>query len=177
MGVIFVGGVYAVGKTTVCTHVAKSMSLAHYTASGLIKAERANAIPEQGKVVADIEDNQNLLIRGVQRVLVENNGRILLDGHFTLPNHDGQIERIAIEVFKTLDIQGVVVFHDEPAAIAARFVARDGESRSTDVIAEHQRAELMHAQQVCDELCIPLMLLAAFDASGFTQTIEQWGVT
>jgi adenylate kinase len=176
MGVIFVGGVYAVGKTTACTHVAKTMSMTHCTASGLIKAEKANAIPKQGKVVTDIEENQNLLIRGVQRVLVENNGRILLDGHFTLPNREGQIERIAIEVFKALDIQGVVVFHDEPDAIAARFVARDGESRSADVVAQHQGVELAHAQRVCDELGIPLMLLDAFDAVGLTQVVEQWGL-
>lgn len=176
MGVIFVGGVYAVGKTTACTHVAKTMRITHHSASGLIKVEKANAIPEQGKVVADIEDNQSLLIRGVQRVLVENNGRILLDGHFTLPNREGEIEKIAIEVFKSLDIQGVVVFHDEPDAIAARFVARDGESRSADNVAEHQRAELAHAQTVCDELGISLMLLDAFDAAGLTQAIEQWGL-
>lgn len=176
MGVIFVGGVYAVGKTTACTHAAETISIVHHSASGLIKAEKANAIPVQGKVVADIEDNQNLLVRGVQRALVENDGRILLDGHFTLPNREGQIEKIAIEVFKSLDIQGVVVFHDEPEAIAARFVARDGESRSADVVGQHQGAELAHAQRVCDALGIPLILLDAFDAVGLTQAIEQWGL-
>lgn len=176
MGVIFVGGVYAVGKTTVCTRVAKTMSIPHHTASSLIKAEKANAIPEEGKVVADIADNQSLLIRGVQRALMENGGRILLDGHFTLPNRDGRIEQIAIEVFKALDIQGVVVLHDEPDAISARFVARDGESRSADIVAQHQRSELAHAQRVCDELGIPLVLLDAFDAVGLIKAIEQWSL-
>lgn len=105
MGVIFVGGVYAVGKTTTCTHVAKSMCIPHHTASSLINAEKGNANPQGGKVVADIADNQNLLIRGVQRALMENGGRILLDGHFTIPNRDGQIEQVTIEVFKALDVE------------------------------------------------------------------------
>lgn len=176
MGVIFVGGVYAVGKTTACTHVARTMNISHHTASSLIKAEKANAIPGEGKVVADIADNQNLLIRGVQRALMENGGKVLLDGHFTLPNREGQIEQIAIEVFKALDIRAVVVLHDEPDAIAARFVARDGVSLSVDIVAQHQRAELAHAQAVCEELGIPLMLLDAFDAEGLTQAVEQWGL-
>lgn len=176
MGVIFVGGVYAVGKTTTCTHVAKAMCIPHRTASSLINAEKGNANSEEGKAVADIADNQNLLIRGVQRALTENGGRILLDGHFTIPNPDGQLARVTIEVFKALDVQGVVVLHDEPHAIAARFVARDGERRSADIVAQHQRAELAHAQTVCDELGIPLMLLDAFDAAGLAQAIEQWGL-
>jgi len=96
MGVIFVAGVHAVGKTTACTHAARTLSIAHYTASSLIKAEKASAIPEWGKVVADIEGNQNLLIRGVRRVLLENRGRIILDGHFTLPNAKGDIEAIEL---------------------------------------------------------------------------------
>lgn len=176
MGVIFVAGVYAVGKTTACTCVAKTARISHHTASSLIKAEKASAIPEEGKVVADIIDNQNLLIRGVQRALMENGGRILLDGHFTLPDRDGQIEQIAVEVFKALNIQGVVVLHDDPHAISARFVARDGESRSADIVAKHQRAELTHARTVCDHLGIPLVLLDAFDTLGLIKVIEQWSL-
>lgn len=173
MGVIFVAGVHAVGKTTACEHVARTLNLVHYTASGLIKAEKASAIPERGKVVADIEGNQNLLIRGVRRVLQENMGRIILDGHFTLPNFDGQIEAIGLYVFRALVLDVVVVFHDEPAAIATRLSQRDGESRHPDAIAHHQNMELATARSVATELHVPLLLLPAFDSSSLVEAIQQ----
>lgn len=172
MGVIFVAGVYAVGKTTACTQAAQISGIPHFTASGLIKTEKSSAIPEHGKVVADIGGNQALLIRGVQRVLAENQHRIILDGHFTLPNIDGRIEAIDIEVFRAIDLETAIVYHDEPEAIAARLDARDGDKRSPSAIADHQRAELAHARTVASKLGVPLVLLAAFDSSGLIQAMD-----
>lgn len=172
MGVIFVAGVHAVGKTTACSEATQKLGISHFTASGLIKAERSSAIPERGKVVADIEGNQVLLIRGVQRVLADNQCQFLLDGHFTLPNREGRIEPIDIEVFRAIDLDMAIVFHDEPEAIAARLNARDGEKRVPDAIADHQRAELLHARMVAMELGVPLVLLAAFDSMGLIQAID-----
>lgn len=174
MGVIFVAGVHAVGKTTACTHAARNTKLVHFTASSLIKAEKASAIPETGKAVADLEGNQDLLIRGVQRSLLENNGRIILDGHFTLPTFNGQIEAIGLDVFRALTLEYVVVYHDEPAAIAARLCQRDGETRHADAIAHHQDAELAAARAVTAELGLPLRLLAAFDSISLIKVISQW---
>lgn len=174
MGVIFVAGVHAVGKTTACAHAAGAMDLVHYTASGLIKAEKASAIPERGKSVSDVDGNQVHLICGVEKARMQHQGRIILDGHFTLSKPNGQIEAIAIEVFRALVLDGVVVYHDEPTAIAARLNQRDGENRSPDVIAHHQNAELAHARLVATELNIPLKLLAAFDAKGLVSSIADW---
>lgn len=175
MGVIFVAGVHAVGKTTACTHAARALRLVHFTASGLIKAEKASAIPETGKVVADIEGNQKLLIRGVQRALLANSGRIILDGHFTLSTVNGEIEAIGIDVFRALVLDHVVVYHDEPAAIAARLSQRDGAIRHADAIAHHQDAELATARAVTAELGIPLRLLSAFDSISLVEIVRKWG--
>jgi adenylate kinase len=174
MGVIFVAGVHAVGKTTACTHAAGALGIAHYTASGLIKAEKATAISAKGKAVADVEGNQNLLIRSAEKARMRHQGRILLDGHFTLATHEGRIESIAVGVFRSLILDGLVVYHDDPLAIAARLNQRDGEALRTDLVAQHQEAELEHAHIVAAELRIPLRLLAAFDASGLVASIMEW---
>lgn len=176
MGVIFVAGVHAVGKTTACAQAALSLQLVHYAASSLIKAEKASAIPEQGKVVSDVGGNQQLLIRGVGKACERHQGRIILDGHFTLSKPDGQIETIALDVFRAIALDGVVVFQDKPADIAMRLQLRDGEIRNPDSIAQHQGAELAHAHFISRELNVPLKLLPAFDADGLANTIANWRV-
>ncbi|HUW36182.1 MAG TPA: ATP-binding protein [Rhodocyclaceae bacterium] len=174
MGVIFVAGVHAVGKTTACAHAASTLGIAHYTASGLIKAEKASAIPVQGKSIADVDGNQTLLIHGVEKARSRHQGRIILDGHFTLATLEGRIELIAMDVFRALVVDGVVVYHDEPVAIATRLNQRDGETRRSEVVAEHQEAELKHARMVANELRVPLKLLPAFDSDGLVASIRQW---
>lgn len=174
MGVIFVGGVYAVGKTVACEKASRVSKVAHFTASRLIKAEKANAIPDRGKLVADIVDNQKLLINGVNRALVESGGHLILDGHFTFPMADGRIECVDVEVFRALRTIGVVVYYDDPAAIAARFQERDGELCTSDMVAQHQSAELSHAHLVIGRLGIPLLLLSAFDSAGLVDAVERW---
>lgn len=174
MGVIFVAGVHAVGKTTACAYAADTLCLAHYAASGLIKAEKSSAIPAQGKAVSDVDGNQVLLIRGVHKACEKHDGRIILDGHFTLSKPTGEIEAIALDVFRAIELDGVVIFQDEPAAIAERLNLRDGEGGNSDAIALHQEAELAHAHYISLELNVPIKVLSAFDSTGLVSTISDW---
>lgn len=174
MGVIFVAGVHAVGKTTACAHAADALCLAHYAASALIKAEKASAISAQGKAVTDIDGNQVLLIRGVEKACGKHDGRFILDGHFTLSRSSGEIEAIALDVFRAFDLDGVVIFQDEPSAIAERLNLRDGEGGNADAIAIHQEAELAHAHYVSLELSVPIKVLSAFDSAGLVSAISDW---
>lgn len=174
MGVIFVAGVHGVGKTTACAHAVKSLGVAHYSASGLIKKEKADSISARGKAVADIERNQALLVRGVEKACGQHRGRIVLDGHFTILKTEGGIEAVAIEIFSLLGLNGIVVYHDDPVAIAERLHMRDGESYLVDVIARQQGSELAHAQLVATELNLPLEILSAFDSDALVATISRW---
>lgn len=171
MGVIFVGGVYAVGKTTACESAEQITGLPRFSASELIRAEKASAIPLRGKLVANVAENQDLLIRGVRRA-VNDHGRIILDGHFTIPNANKQIESVAAQVFSEIGVIGAAVFHDEPAAIAERYRSRDGESIAAEFVAQHQDAELSHARNVALMLNVPLKLLGAFDTDGLIDLVK-----
>ncbi len=174
MGVIFVAGVHGVGKTTACACAVRALGLAHYSASGLIKSEKADSIPVQGKAVTDVEGNQALLIRGAGKACVKHQGRIILDGHFTLMKADGRIEEVAVDVFRSLSLNGIVVYHDEPTAIAERLHRRDGESYHVDVIARQQDSEVAHAQFIAAELDLPIEILSAFDSDALIATISRW---
>ena len=69
MKVIFVAGIHGVGKTTGCMAVAEELGIPYYTASQIIKGEKASAVVEQSKLVADIDENQRLLIQGVSKLI------------------------------------------------------------------------------------------------------------
>lgn len=167
MGVIFVAGVHAVGKTTLCKRAEQELGIAHYTASGLIRAEKASAIPERGKAVDNVTDAQRLLIQGVERVKSLHDGRFLLDGHFSLLTSDGRIEPIEVEVFRALGVGRAILIHDAPEAIAQRWQVRDGQANSLDTIKTHQEAELKNARHVAQSMAIPLVEIQAFDFSAF----------
>lgn len=171
MGVIFVAGVFAVGKTTLCKQAEQALGLPHYSASGLIKAEKASAISSQDKAVHNVADNQQLLIRGAEKALARHEGNILLDGHFSLPTTDGRIEPVAIEVFHALGLLRAIVLSDEPEAIASRWQGRDGQTNKVESIHAHQEIELRHARDVAQALAIPLIQIQAFDLTTFLDSL------
>lgn len=172
MTVFFVAGVHGVGKTTACSEVASRLSIGHYAASKLIREEKASAISANGKVVADLEANQQLLVAGVHRLL-DTGHRFLLDGHFTLLTSGG-IEPIPVRVFEHLRLAGIVLFSDRPEAIVARALKRDGTASSVDMVHHHQEQERAHAHDVALACNIPLFLLNAFDATGLEKVVHDW---
>jgi len=171
---IFVAGVHAVGKTTTCSQVASSMGLAHYSASDLIKTEKANAISECGKIVSDIAGNQDFLVLGVHKVCEKHPHPIILDGHMTLLSSGGNIEAIPEITFKSLHILGIAVFYDEPEAIAKRMSGRDNNGFSVEFINRHQQLELEQARLMARQIDVSFVALKAFDDSGLIDTISRW---
>lgn len=171
MGVIFVGGVHAVGKSTLCKQAQQARGIAHYSASALMREEKASAVPEQGKLVREVDAPQRHLINAVRRVLPMHGGIILLDGHFSLLTMTGKIETIGMDVFHALMLDRVVVLRDDPSAIAARWSQRDGHEVELALVAAHQEEELRHARHVASALVIPLSEVRAFDAVAFMNSL------
>ena len=171
MGVIFVAGVHAVGKTTLCKQAEQIKGIAHYSASALIREEKASAVPEQGKAVSEVDAPQRHLICAVRRILRKHGGNILLDGHFSLLTAAGRIETIDVDVFRVLGLERAVVLHDKPEAIAARWSQRDGGKVDTEMVDAHQKEEMRHARYVARVLAIPLAEIQAFDAATFMSSL------
>ena len=117
VGIVFIGGVHGVGKSTHCQHISERTGLQWFMASALIKAQMQSAIVMQLKTVADPIGNQELLLLGVRNCMRPDQGRALLDGHFTLLNADGEIVAIDIDVFVRLGLESIIVIRDDAAAI------------------------------------------------------------
>lgn len=173
MGIVFVAGVHGVGKTTACVHVANSLGLAHYSASEIIKSEKASAIAMGSKAVADIDGNQLLLIQGVQKLCELHDEPIILDGHFSLLKVDGGIETVSIDVFRALLLKGIVVYQDEPKLISDRLKDRDKTVSDPFVVDQRQRVELQHGNFVATDLNIPIQILKAFDMDGLVRLVSK----
>lgn len=173
MKVIFVAGIHAVGKSSSCKLVSDETGIPHYTASQIIREEKASAISDNSKLVADIADNQRMLIQGVTRLL--QNSNFLLDGHFTIRRKsDGNIEAIDVDVFSELRIGGLVLFIDKPEEISKRMFERDGVLLPVTTFHEHQEAEIAHAQLVASTLKLPIVVLQAFDTKGMRDALSGW---
>lgn len=166
MGIIFVAGVHGIGKTSCCSEVAKLTGYTHHAASSIIKMEKTSAIAEHSKEVRDVMGNQELLIQGVQKLYEAGNVKIILDGHFTILNSQGQIETVDLAVFAELKMDGVVAYRDDPQRIANRLRERDGRECCASTIAAQQCSELEQAQLVATSLQVPIAYLDAFDIQG-----------
>lgn len=175
MKVIFVAGIHAVGKSTACKVVSGEFGIPHFTASQIIRDEKSSAVSANSKLVADVADNQRLLVQGVSRLLED--GHLLLDGHFTMRRQsDGDIEAIHVDVFRELRVGSVVLFTDHPAEISRRMRARDGVSHPVEMLQSHQNAEIAHAKYVADTLGLPIVTLQAFDTNGMARVMSSWGM-
>ena len=173
MKVIFVAGIHAVGKSSACKFLSSETGIPHYTASQIIREENTSAISEDSKLVADVAENQRLLVQGVSRLL--QSGNLLLDGHFTMRRKsDGGIEEIHVDVFSNLRIGGVVLFIDRPEEISKRMYLRDGVTLPVDIFHEHQEAEISHARHVTTALGLPFAVLQAFDTQGMAKVLASW---
>jgi adenylate kinase len=142
------------------------------TASALIRAERQSAIAMESKAVVDPIGNQELLLRGVRNCMRPDQGRALLDGHFTLLNVDGEIVAVDIDVFVRLGLERIIVIRGDAAAICSRLRERDGQDRSISKINAHQDAEINQAHAVATKLHIPVLPIDAFDANRLEKAVE-----
>lgn len=169
---IFVAGVHGVGKTYLAAQLPATVGLMHTSASKLIKEERLMPNWGKDKRVSDVNANQVALAEAVRRHNTVGT-RLLLDGHFVLLNAEGEFLRLNAEVFKSLNLDGVVLLEDEPEIIAQRIHKRDG--RETDIvhIGKFINVERSQAQIVCRELGIPLVILGSPDADTFAEAINR----
>lgn len=173
MKVIFVAGIHALGKSTTCKLISDEFDIPHYTASQIIRDEKFYAVSASSKLVADVTDNQRLLIQGASRLL--KGKHFLLDGHFTIRRKlDGGIEAIHADIFRELCVSNVVLFTDHPEKISKRTHARDGVLQPVEIFQSHQDAEIAHGKHVADTLGLPIVILQAFDSEGMAKAIKNW---
>jgi adenylate kinase len=145
---IFVAGVYGVGKTTICNFLASSLDYVAASASALIKQRRGDATWDRAKRARDIPTNQHHLIQAVH-ILQSTNKKNILDGHFALLDSAENILMVDMGVFFALNIDVVLLIEDQPAKILERLNLRDSANWALSAlenlaIAERENALRFH---------------------------------
>jgi adenylate kinase len=168
---IFVAGVHGVGKTYLASRLPATLGLIHTSASKLIKEERPMPNWSADKRVRNVDGNQIALAGAVKRYNSAGT-RLLLDGHFVLLNSRGEFSRLGTEVFRALNLDGVVLLESDIDTIAVRIRQRDGRELDIGHTAEFLAAERTQAQMVCVELGIPLRILNAPSPSVFAECVK-----
>jgi adenylate kinase len=97
--------------------------------------------------------------------------RLLLDGHFVLLDAEGKFSRIGTDVFRSLNLDAVVLLEVPPATISQRIHERDGRVVSVEDLTDFIAAERAQAQLVCEQIGIPLNVLTSPSPEIFAQTV------
>lgn len=173
MGTIFVGGVHGVGKTEACKKIAAEISTSHFSASVMIKELDSTAVKSHTKSIDDVLKNQQLLIHAVNAFFKDGDARLILDGHFAVPNAKSVFELIPPTIFSELRLDGIIVLFDEPEQIRLRRLGRDRNTLTVDEIAHIQRQEISQARLVARTLFRPIVEIKAFDLAALSRSIRK----
>ncbi len=159
----FVGGVFGVGKSTLCAQVAQRIGAEHRKASELIRFQPITDDPT-GKAVKSIDANQAKLISAVNGLRAA--GRVLiLDGHFSLLSTTHEVVTVDVAVFRELSPQSMVLLESTPTEIAERLSARDGIELAPSLIERLIEQERIHSQHIASALAVPLLVTSGGAAS------------
>ena len=149
----FVAGIHGVGKSTYCKYIAETYGIVHYSASDLIKRWNKTAV-RADKKVANINDNQDILISAINEYVVED--LIILDGHFCLLNEEQVPEKVPETTFKKLNLASATVMHDDVEAIINRIGKRDSTAQNINVFEALQNKEIAYAKELSKRLSFPI---------------------
>lgn len=167
--VIALTGVAGVGKSTLLNTLSTRLEFLPLQASALIRSARERSlerpVEHDGLRYADLDENQQLLIRGFEARLTSATGLVILDAHSVIERDDDFV-RIDPAVFEAIGIRAMIVLTDDPAAILTRRdrdVGRQRPKKNVDALADLQRITHSHAEDICRTLKVPLHLVTPGD--------------
>lgn len=152
---IFIAGVYGVGKSTMCSALAKMLHIPAFSAGdliGLINGEKYGA----SKAVIDKESNQAILAERIQQLLKQNE-RIVLAGHFCIFNSNAGIEILPESVYSALSISQIILLEANAQTIISNLCRRDGMDYSLRSISELIEKEREQSKRIAARLNCPLI--------------------
>lgn len=153
----FLAGIHGVGKNFMLNKVKFLLPINHLSASEVLQWKEIND-NSHDKKVSSISKTQDLLVTNLKKI-VKNDRYYILDGHFTLLNKDGKIERIPENTFFQINPRAVIVKIADPAIIWERLKKRDNKDWNIDDIILMQNEEISYAKDIALKLNIPFYLL------------------
>lgn len=153
--VIFVAGVYGVGKSTLCDKLSNLLGIPAYSAGDLI-SELNGEVYGTNKAVADKNANQDILVGAVQQKLIKS-PQFILAGHFCIFTAENRVDILPESVFSQLGISRIILLESDPSTVLQNIQKRDHKCYSYEEISRLIEAEKRQAKKVALSLNIPLI--------------------
>lgn len=149
-GIILFSGVHGVGKGYFLKNVlGESEEFVVLEASKLISKYK-EAADSGYKKVANVSQNQDILLDALVCERRNTEKRIILDGHICVLNSNGEVERISREFFIKSSIKSIILLQDDIERILQRQEKRDGKSIPGEILDKMQKEE----EQYCQSLLV-----------------------
>ena len=139
MGVIFVAGVYGVGKSTLCKQLSEVTQIPCYSASDLISKVSGEQYGAN-KAVANKFNNQDILAIEVHKQL-KIQPRLLLAGHFCIFTKNNEVDYLPESVYHCLSIEKVLLLEANTEIILKNLSLRDKREYTYEQLFKLQQAE------------------------------------
>jgi adenylate kinase len=175
-------GLSGVGKSMLLQKLAAHWYFQHLQASALIRAARqvAEHVPTVDHLrLANLDENQQLLVRGFADAADANAPLIILDAHtlIELPN-----EMILIEpnVFGAIGINSMLFLTAAASTIVKRRAgdkARQRPTKSAEELENVLRQAHQHARHICRTLQVPLTITESSDYEAAAKVVAICGAT
>lgn len=149
-------GIHGVGKTTLLNKLRDSIDLTALSISDLIR-QAGNDIKREEKHTTNIQNNQFLWKDKLKEYSFLKDELVVLDGHFTLLDKNGDIVELPFETFDGIDIRKIVLKRELSSFIKDRLENRDRTLWDIDLIDNFQETEIKRVQQFSMEKSIPLL--------------------
>lgn len=155
-GLIFVAGVYGVGKSTMCRELANYLKIPAFSAGDLI-SEINGEHYGKNKIVKDKYNNQNILITAVKNKLMQTS-KILLAGHFCIFNTKNEVEILPEFVYKEIPLSKIVLLEADVSKICENIQNRDNKAYPKERLNDLIEKERRQAIKISSDLNIPLII-------------------
>ncbi len=169
-------GISGVGKTTFLQRLRGYIAFQHLTGGSLISEARQETDETRDRLrLADLDENQRLLIRGFALARDPEAGLIIVDGHVVI-DHSNGIQDVPATVFERLGTTLMVHLEADPNLILRNRtgdIARDRPVYSVEVISSHQELSRMRALDISRILNIEYIMVKHDDVLALATLLQQ----
>lgn len=160
---IFITGISGVGKTTFLKALSLHIKFQHLTASDIIKDQKQHVssmcVSSEELRLANIDDNQKLLINGFNRLKDPNVRLVIVDGHTIIDTPNGLVT-VERAVFEGLEIDQFIFLKEKPEIIFERRrkdLSRTRPQIEVHLIDEHQHKALAVAREYAETMGLSMV--------------------
>ncbi|EKD8217488.1 ATP-binding protein [Listeria innocua] len=157
MQYILLAGIHGVGKSTLLQQINEVYPIESHTISSLIKKASSQKTTNTSKRTGQINKNQDLWKKELKNIKTTSQ-KIILDGHFSLLNSQGDIVALPLETFDNVNISGVILKQEKPEIVRSRLLQRDNFNWDVAKIKTFQEVEEKSAKKYSLDTNTPLYI-------------------